>query len=495
MTAVELVKKIRSGELTASEAVEESLECIERLNPLVNAVITRLDDAARLRANELDIAASKGQLVGPLHGVPVLVKDLFDPVAGVRNTMGFVGTLDYVPQETASHIQRLIDAGAVIIGKTNVPEFGHKGVTDNQLFGPTCCPFDLARNAGGSSGGSAAAVACGMVTIAQGSDAGGSIRIPAANCGVVGLKLSYGRVPNTGSPNLFGSHTPFVHNGPLASTVQDAALAAMVMSGPDWLDPFSLPASDENLVARVAEPMRPLRIAYAPSFGGFPVGDDVAETVDRCIGELRESGLEIKESNLSFSLSANQMTQLWLRQVGRAYAAIFSGIAPEGADFVERYRSELPEVIVDMVTEARRSSALDVASDELLRSSVYRDLQCALDECDILLSPTNAVLPVQNSSDGCTVGPTEVAGQPTDPNLGWCLTHPVNFTGHPAASIPAGLSQEGLSVGLQIIGRRFGDGDVVAFAAEVERRRSWYHELECIRTGLNEQTDQSISVK
>ncbi len=218
-----------------------SIERIERLNPAVNAVVTTTFDLALEAAERADKLASAGNWLGPLHGVPILIKDLYDFRSGIRNTFGCPAMVDFVPDQTVAYIDRLEDAGAIILGKTNTPEFGHKGTTDNRLFGPTRCPFDLSRNAGGSSGGSAAAVAVGMVPLAQGSDAGGSIRIPAAWCGVVGFKPSYGRVPNTGAPNAFFSHTPFVHAGPLARTVRDAALMAQVMSGPHADDPFSLP--------------------------------------------------------------------------------------------------------------------------------------------------------------------------------------------------------------------------------------------------------------
>lgn len=489
MDAVETVEAVRESKASASELVAESIERIDRLNPIVNAVVTRLDDEARQRAHQLDNLAQRGRFVGPLHGVPVLVKDLFEPLADVRNTMGCSALSEYRPTTTAIAIQRLIDAGAVIVGKTNVPEFGHKGVTDNLLFGPTRCPFDLSKNSGGSSGGSAAAVACGMTPIAQGSDAGGSIRIPAAWCGVVGLKLSYGRIPNTGGLDAFASHTPFVHCGPIGATVRDAALMATVMSGPDPSDPFSIPASGGNLLACAVKPLRRLRIGYASTFGGFPVDREVASTIDQCVNDLRSTGLEVMEANLQFSLSADEMSQLWRRQVGLAYAGMFAAMSSNGEDFLVRNHKVIPDPIHEMVDIARNTSAIDAQRDGVLRSSVFRELQSTFEEFDLLLTPTVGTLPVANSTNGLTLGPSQVAGQPTDPLIGWCLTHPVNFTGHPAASVPGGLAKPGLPVGLQIIGRRFRDDDVVAMAAEVERRRPWYNELSRARLQLEQRAD------
>ena len=224
LDATELASIIRQQEITSYEAVTAAIDRIERLNPSVNAVVTPLFDVAIQLAQQADRLLREGGPVGPLHGVPILIKDLFDFKAGVRNTFGCRATAEFVPNESMVHIERLEDAGAIVLGKTNTPEFGHKGITDNGLFGPTCNPFDLARNAGGSSGGSAAAVATGMVPVAQGSDAGGSVRIPAAWCGVVGFKPTYGRIPITGGANAFGSTAPFVHVGPLTRTVRDAAL-------------------------------------------------------------------------------------------------------------------------------------------------------------------------------------------------------------------------------------------------------------------------------
>ena len=207
-SATELAARIRRGELSPVDAVEDCLDRLHERNDRTNAFVTVLEEEARERAAAAERAIGAGEPVGPLHGVPIAIKDLFDFKAGVRNTMGSKPFADFVPEVTATYVERLEDAGAIVVGKTNTPEMGHKGVTDNKLFGPTSTPFDLERNAGGSSGGSAAAVADGIVPIAQGSDGGGSIRIPASFCHTVGFKASFGRVPQAMRPDAFGSHTP-----------------------------------------------------------------------------------------------------------------------------------------------------------------------------------------------------------------------------------------------------------------------------------------------
>src|SRR5439155_4107659 len=209
----------------------------------------------------------------------IAIKDLFDFKAGVPNTFGCKPFKDWTPTVSATYVARLEEAGAIVLGKTNTPEFGHRGITDNYLFGPTSTPFRIGKNAGGSSGGSAAAVAAGLATLAQGSDGGGSIRIPASCCGVYGFKASFGRVASVGRPNGFLGHTPFVHSGPLTRTVDDAALMLSTMIGPDPHDPLSLPDDGFDPVAATRRSIAGFRVAYSPDFGLCPVDARVATVV------------------------------------------------------------------------------------------------------------------------------------------------------------------------------------------------------------------------
>jgi amidase/aspartyl-tRNA(Asn)/glutamyl-tRNA(Gln) amidotransferase subunit A len=469
---------LRERRISAVEAVRAAIQRIERLNPAVNAVVTQTFDLALDAAKDADQRAATGDWLGPLHGVPILIKDLFDFRAGIRNTFGCRAMADFIPENTVAYIARLEEAGAIILGKTNTPEFGHKGTTDNQLFGPTQCPFDLERNAGGSSGGSAAAVAVGMVPLAQGSDAGGSIRIPAAWCGVVGFKPSYGRVPNTGAPNAFFSHTPFVHAGPLTRTVRDAALMAQVMSGPHADDPFSLPDDGMNLISALEADAGELRLAYSRDLGVFAVEPAVARVVDECVAALRGSGLRIDEINVSLPLDQEELAALWCRQVGVMYLELFDSMAQGGLDLLVKFADAIPQPIHAMVDEARRATALDMHHDDQLRSRVWRAVQSIFAKYDGLLTPTLGALPVPNAADGTTLGPESVNGRPVERCIGWCLTHPFNFTGHPAASVPAGQTAEGLPVGLQVVGGRFRDDHVISICRRVEEVRPWMMALE-----------------
>jgi amidase len=471
--ATDLTRQLRARQISAVETVRAAIERIERLNPAINAVVTTTFDESLAAAEEADRRARVGDWLGPLHGVPILIKDLFDFKAGVRNTFGCRAMTDYVPDQTVAYVERLEQAGGIVIGKTNTPEFGHKGITDNNLFGPTRNPFDLTKNAGGSSGGSAAAVAVGMVPIAQGTDAGGSIRIPAAWCGVVGFKPTFGRIPLTGGANAFGAHTPFVHAGSLTRSVRDAALMTQVMSGAHWDDPFSLPDDGMNLIAAAETEPGPLRLAFSRDLGVFAVEPSIAAEIERCIESLRDSGIEIEEVVVALPLDQDELAQLWCREVGVLYLEMFDSMASSGLDLLADFADDIPEAIHAMVDRARRSSVLELRRDEILRTKIWRTIQQVFRDFDGVLTPTLSALPVPNASDGGTLGPAFVAGKAVERTIGWCLTHPFNFTGHPAASLPAGLTNDGLPVGLQVVGRRFADEQLISLCAAIERARPW----------------------
>jgi amidase/aspartyl-tRNA(Asn)/glutamyl-tRNA(Gln) amidotransferase subunit A len=481
MSACVLARKIRSSELSPVEVVDYFLDRIEQYNPRLTAFVTILADEARERAREAEAALTGARPVGPLHGVPIAIKDLFDFKKGVRNTFGCRPLAGFVPPNSSTYVQRLEQAGAIVLGKTNTPEMGHKGITDNDLFGPTSTPFDPTRNAGGSSGGSAAAVAAGMVPLAQGSDAGGSIRIPASFCGVYGYKASFGRVPVVARPNAFGSHTPFVHAGPLTRNVEDAALMLGVMAGPDSRDPMCLPGEDSDLVSAVTQGIKGKRIAFSEDFGVFAVDADVARIVGQAVAAFEETGASVERVTVSIERSQQEVTDLWRRQMGVQYVEIIELFKRSGVDLLGDHREELSEQFVELIELGLRQSALQYRLDDWVRTEVLDAVEDVLDEYDFLVTPTLSVPPVPNVPDGPTLGPTEVNGESVDPCIGWCLTHPVNFSGHPAASIPAGLTDDALPIGMQIIGRRFADLDVLAASGAFEQVRPWqaaYERLE-----------------
>jgi amidase/aspartyl-tRNA(Asn)/glutamyl-tRNA(Gln) amidotransferase subunit A len=474
LPAAELAARIRRRDLSPVEVCEAYLHRIEARNPVVNAYTLVLWDQAMEAARRAEEAVMSGKHLGPLHGVPVGIKDL-DDVAGVPTSMGSRAVLDRVPKTSASAVERLLEAGSIVLGKTNTPEFGHKGITDNLRFGPTSTPFALGFNAGGSSGGSAAAVADGMAALGQGTDGGGSVRIPASFSGVVGFKPSFGRIPSVTRPDGFLWAHPLVHIGPLTRTVADAALMTSVMAGPHPRDPLSLPDDGADYIAGANRAAARLRLAYSPRLGGFPVDAKVAAVVAGAVDALCESGADVDEVELDFRAGHGALADLWVRTISIHYAAIAVHWKGFGIDLLGDHGEVLTPQFREMLQSAHRVSAVDHALDDVLRSGVFDGLQDVFDRYDLILAPTLATPPVPNGADGNTIGPTAINGEAVDPLIGWCMTYPINFTGHPAISVPAGFTPEGLPIGLQVIGRRHADETVLAFAGHFERVRPWFH--------------------
>ncbi len=474
-TAAQTARAIRAREISSREAVDAAIERIERYNERLNAFVYTAFDEARDRADEADRATVAGADLGPLHGVPTAIKDLFDFKPGWPATFGGIPALkDYTVPVSCVWAERVEAAGGIILGKTNSPVMGFRGTCDNPLFGPSRNPFDLDRNTGGSSGGGAGAVAVGLVPFAEGTDGGGSIRIPAAWCGLVGFKQSWGRMPCIMRPNAFAGVNPFVFEGVMSRTTQDAALVLSVLCGPDPADPFAadLPFTDLDAPARGIAGMR---IAYSPDFGGFPVEDGVARVVDEAVAAMEQAGAVVERIDTRLPRDQFELGELWCRLIAPMNLETLVGFEASGIDLLGEYRDQLPEPYLRFVDEAARTTVLEYARHQQARTEVYDFVQSFLVDHDLLVTPTLACAPVRNAADrGQTMGPSEVAGVPVDPSIGWCLTYPLNFTGHPAASVPAGLS-DGLPVGLQIIGRHRADADVLAACGALESVRPWDH--------------------
>jgi amidase/aspartyl-tRNA(Asn)/glutamyl-tRNA(Gln) amidotransferase subunit A len=472
-SATQLAQRIRGRELSPVEVVEAYLDRIESVNESVNAYVLVLAEQALAAARDSEKALGEGRLLGPLHGVPVAIKDLFDFKAGVPNTFGVAELAEYVPDTTSEHVANLERLGAIVLGKTNTPEFGHKATTDNRLFGPTSTPFLPGHNAGGSSGGGAAAVATGLCALAQGSDGGGSVRVPAALCGVVGFKPTFGRVGAAVRPDAWLAFDPFMGNGPLARTVEDVALLLGAMTGFVPRDPGSVPVPDEEYPRSIFGSVRGVKIAYLPTLGGFPVQPDVAEVVDRAVADLAALGAIVESPRFVLPAPHQEVTDLWVRFTARALVSVFESFAGRGVDLRTVAWDNLPPQLRAAVQRGYATDAVRTRTDQFLRTAVYDAIADVFDEFDLIVSPTLAVSRVPNADDGWTVGPTELSGETVDPTLGWCLTHPFNFTGNPAISVPAGITADGAPVGLQIVGRRFADGRVLTAAAALERIRPW----------------------
>jgi amidase len=471
-TAAELAGRIRRRELSAVEVMDDAIAAIEAGNERVNAFVHLDFDQARDRARAADRAVAAGDELGPLHGVPTAMKDLFDFKPGWPSTFGGVRALkDFIVDFYCAWAERMERAGAIIVGKTNSPVMGFRGTCDNPLFGPSRNPFDTARNTGGSSGGSAAAVAAGLLPVAEGTDGGGSIRIPASWCGIYGYKQSFGRVPYIVRPNAFTGIRPFLFEGTLSRTVEDAALVTEALAGYDPRDPFAL---DERpvLTSALRRSIRGWRIAYSPDFDVFPVAPEVAGMIADAVRAFEDAGAHVEEVRLGIEYDQRELSDLWCRLIIPINVATFEYFKREGMDLLGQHRDDFPPEYLRWVDEGYELRAADLMRDEEMRSEIYDAIQRVLDDHELLVTPTLACLPVENADDGNTKGPSQINGVEVDPLIGWCLAYPVNFSGHPAASIPAGMAQ-GLPVGMQLIGRRYADADVLAASATFERLRPW----------------------
>ena len=455
-SAIEIAEAVRSGERKAVDVLDEALAAIRDTDPELNAWVLVDGDAAQRSAEEVDAAVAAGRDPGPLAGVPMGVKDLED-CAGMRTGEGSLLYADHPPAERDSvHVGRLRAAGAVPLGKTAAPEFGTLNFTSNKATGVTRSPWDTSRTPGGSSGGSAAAVASGMVPIATASDGGGSTRIPASFAGLVGFKPSHGRIPH---PSPQASQTSVV--GALTTTVADAARHLDVTAGPHDRDRLSLPASG----VRYEEAIRSLdvgdlRIAWSPDLGFAPVDPEVAELARAAAEILVEAaGLDWQERSVTLTdpvrtWMSSGAVDLWLD--------LEPGMWPERADDVTIFVRRVLEMTEDYpVTKYARTLQR--------RQGLQEDVAAMFADVDVWLTPTTSVPAF--AAEGPP--PTEIAGQEVEPAMATPFTMLSNLTWGPACSLPAGLTADGLPVGLQVMGRRHADEVVLRLAALFEQAAPW----------------------
>jgi Asp-tRNA(Asn)/Glu-tRNA(Gln) amidotransferase A subunit family amidase len=462
LSASTLATRVRERKVSPVEVVDALAARIERLNPKLNAYVTLDLESARKDAEtkwKMRREHPSGDL-GPLHGVPVAIKDDLE-VAGLRFTCGSRLRENEFGKSDDLAVARLRKAGAIILGKTNEPEFGHKGVTENKLFGTTPTPWNLERTAGGSSGGSAAAVAAGLAYLALGTDIAGSVRIPASCCGIVGLKPSFGRIPRVPGYNAFVTQW---YIGPLARTVADTALALRVLAGPDDRDPFALPAMGSEELS-LAGDLRDVRLTFCPCPTGVPAEAEVARCAETTARLLEKRGVKVavrQEPLPQAPLDA-------LMVIFRAVSMSDAGIKDE-SDFKEK-RHRLTDTFAAFVEPGLRLKLGDyLAAQSSLTSFLEQSAPAFWTDCDVLATPTLAVPPFSTS---LAMGPERLAGKKIDPQVEWAFTWPFNLTGQPAVSIPCGWTKDGLPLGLQLVGRRGADGLVLRIAAAVEREQPW----------------------
>ena len=477
LSGIQLGREVNSGRISPTEVIDYFAERIERRNPGLNAFVYTKFDEAREEARRLEKRLAAGETPGPLAGVPVGLKDFLPSKKGWTNSHGGVRSLIRTDEADSMFWQAARRAGAIAVGKTNAPAFAFRGTTDNKLYGPTCNPFNTAYNSGGSSGGSAAAVADGLIPIGEGSDGGGSIRIPSSWCGCFGFKASLGTIPSVCRPDGWTATHPYCFNGAITRTVEDSAVMLNYMAVYDPRDPMSLNYGRRDFTELMKKPVRGRKIAFTPDFDLFPTDPEIADIVRRAAYRLEEAGAHVEEVHFRFPHTQMDYAELWCRSICIDTAIDLELWKRDGLDLVRDHREELPEEFIYWNEIAASSTIMDYRRFNDLRTEILDAQEDIFEDYDIIISPVTICPPVKNAAGRNTAGPTVFNGEAVEPLIGFCQTYFENFTGNPAASVPAGLTAAGLPAGMQVIGRRFRDEDVLAVSHAFEEIQPWSYEI------------------
>lgn len=450
-SAVEMQQLIRLGKLSSREVLAAHLKQIERVNPKVNAMVTLVAEMAMNDAAKADEMQAHGEALGSLHGLPVAHKDLIE-TSGIRTTFGSPLLKDYVPAQDDLVVERMRRAGAIIVGKTNTPEFGAGSQTFNSLFGATRNPYDLSKTCGGSSGGAAVALACGMIPLASGSDTGGSLRNPAAFCNVVGFRPSIGRVPD---PKLLLAWFPLSTSGCLGRSVADLALSLSAIAGPDPRAPLSINEPGEIFARPLERSFKGVRIAWFKDLGGVPFDSRVHSVVDAHRATFESLGCIVEEAEPDFAQAEISFRIL------RAWS--------EAVSYGEQLRQHpdaFKAALRAEIEQGLQYSGADIARAAIAHGQMWRRFQAFLTQYEYFVLPTTQVPPF----DVNTQYPTEINGVEMKTYIDWMRScWYISASGNPAVSVPAGFTPEELPVGLQIVGRNNQDFSVLQLAQAFEQ--------------------------
>jgi amidase len=452
MTATEMAQRIRAGELSCRELMQAHLTRIERINPKVNAIVTQIPPEQVLAAAEAaDEALTRGEVTGQLHGLPIAHKDLV-PTKDLRTTWGSPIFKDFVPDHDGLIVQRLKKAGAITIGKTNTPEFGAGSQTFNQVFGETLNPYDSTKTCGGSSGGAAVALACGMLPLADGSDMGGSLRNPGNFCNITGFRTSPGRVPIW--PKLV-AWSPLSVEGPMARTVKDLALMLSVIAGPHPYSPISIAEPASLFTRPLDRNFKDVRIAWSKDLGELPVDPRVTRALEDQRHVFEDLGCIVEEDQPDFA-DADEIFKVW-----RAW-----NFELAFADLLKSKRALIKDSVIWNIEQGQKLTGPQIGRAEVKRTELYHRVREFMQTHEFLICPVNQVPPFDISQRWVQ----NIDGVKMDTYIDWMKScYYITVTGLPAISVPCGFTPEGLPVGMQIVGRHRDDFGVLQMAHAFEQ--------------------------
>lgn len=443
-------------EVSARELVEAYLSRIDRINPTVNAIVTRCDERAREAARQADEALARGEPLGLLHGLPVVIKDLHE-TKGIRTTYGSPVFRNYVPTFDALIVERLFQSGAIPLGKSNTPEFGAGSQTFNPVFGATANPYDLSKTCGGSSGGSAVGLACGMTALADGSDTGGSLRNPASFCNVVGLRPSPGRVPVW--PTEAAWFTLPVQ-GPMGRTVQDVALMLAAIAGPDPRSPIAIEEPGSRFLESLERDWQGVRVGWSPTLGGLPVDPRVTEVLESALPTFADLGITIVDDEPDW----RDVDEIFTTLRAWFFELQFSAL-------IRNHPGEVKETIVGNAAQGESVTGPQLARVEQKRTRLFHRMRRYFDRVQFLLAPVVQVPPFDKNLPYID----EIAGQRLSSYIDWMKScYYISATGLPALSVPCGFTRDGLPIGIQIVGRHHDDFGVLQLGYAFEQATGFW---------------------
>lgn len=471
LSALDIGNFVNSKITSAEEVMTYFLERIHRINPKINAFVYVKEDEALEEAKKVDEKIRKDGYAGKFAGVPVALKNFLPSKTGWVNDRGGVKFLTQKDKYDSEFYKAVHSEGAIAVGKTNSPQFGFSGLCDNPVYGPTKNPFYTAYNSGGSSGGSAAAVAAGLIPIAEGGDAGGSIRIPSAWCNCFGMKPSFGLIPNYCRPDGWSATHPFCTGMGITKTVDDSRAVFDAMCKHDTRDPFSV-SKNVLFETLAASKNQNLKIAFTHDFDLFPADAETSRQIILLINLLRSEGFEVTPVEFNFKHSLDTMADVW------CWSILLDTAIELSQDYTTKdLRKDFGDQLSpEFIYYYRQAKVVNLNSLKLfneVKTDILDQLENVFDKYDLLISPVTCCRPVQNGTDGNTRGPAKIFGRNTNTVIGFAETFFANFIGYPAAAVPVGFGDDLMPVGLQVTARKFHDLRIYNFCKYLETINPW----------------------